>query len=206
MITYNEPWLEKGETLVCFGDSLTASKTGYVAILAEKLADARVEVVNAGRGGDKTPWALTRLETDVIARKPSAVSIFLGTNDCAVGRGCWADEPRVPAATYGDNLRWIIHLCRIAGIMKFSVTPPLHRFEGKAYREHGDVMAAYCQHAREAADDMRARFVPADIALAEARARHAQPAGLVFTTDGTHLTPDGNLIVAETMLKAWGMA
>ena len=106
-----------------------------------------IKVINAGRGGDKTPWALTRLVPDVIEKKPDAVSIFLGTNDCVIGRGRWADEPRVSPETYHGNLVWIVYLCRQAGIRKFSITPPLWRFEGAAWAEFGEAMLPYRQAA-----------------------------------------------------------
>lgn len=206
MITYDTPWLTDGDTLLCLGDSLTHSSNGYVKILQTVLGAQKISVINAGRGGDKTPWALTRLEQDVIARKPQALSVFLGTNDCAVGRGRWADEPAVPVEAYKTNLKWIVHLCRLAGISKFSLTPPLYRFEGASWREHGDIMAPYRLAAREAADEMKTRFVPADIAFAEEWAKHPGHTGLLLTTDGIHLTPEGNTILAQTMLSAWGLA
>lgn len=206
MITYDSPWLNAGDKLICFGDSLTADRNGYVRILQEKLAAQQVTVVNAGRGGDKTPWALTRLEPDIIAKKPQAISIFLGTNDCVVGRGRWADEPTVPSEVYKSNLIWIVHLCRLTGIQKFSITPPLCRFEGEAWLEHGDIMAPYRLAAREAADEMKARFVPADSVFADEWSRHPGHTGLLLTRDGTHLTKKSNELLAEAMLKAWRMA
>jgi len=205
MITQLNPWLKSGDRLICFGDSLTAGTNGYVRMLTEALQSQGIEVVNAGRGGDKTPWALTRLETDVIARKPTAVSIFLGANDAAVGHGKWSDEPTVTPEAYRCNLVWIMHLCKLSGIAKFSVTPPLWRFEGAQWAEFGDVMAPYRQMARDAADQMGARLVPADIAVAEEWARHPGHAGLLLTSDGVHMTEKGNHIVADTMLAAWGL-
>jgi lysophospholipase L1-like esterase len=205
MITHDQPWLSDNETLVCFGDSLTAARERYVKIIAEHLAPRGIQVINAGRGGDKTPWALTRLQAEVIDRKPHAVSIFLGTNDAAIGRGRWADEPQVSPEAYRCNLVWIMYLCRLAGIQKFSITPPLWRFEGDAWAEFGDVMQPYRQAAREAADEGKARLVPADIAVANEWAKHPGHTGLLMTTDGVHLTAKGNQLVAATMFATWGL-
>ena len=72
MLTPTQPWLEPGERLICSGDSLTANPGGYVRLLRERLAPRAIEVVNAGRGVDKAPWALTRLDADAIARQPAA--------------------------------------------------------------------------------------------------------------------------------------
>lgn len=206
MLKIDGPWLAAGDRLVLFGDSLTASPTGYAKLLVERLTPMGITVIPAGRGGDKTPWALTRLERDVIAQKPTAVMIFLGANDAAIGRGKWADEPRVTVEAYRCNLVWIMHLCRLAGIGKFSIIPPLWRFEAEARTDFGDVLAPYCQAARDAASEMRARFVPVDEAIAEEWARHPGHTGKLLTTDGVHMNERGNQIVAESMVRAWGLA
>lgn len=208
MLTFDTPWLAKGEKLVCFGDSLTAAQDGYVKILEDKLKKQKIKVINAGFGGDKTPAALARVRADVIALKPDAVSIFLGANDAAVGRGVWADEPRVEPAAYKSNLIWIIHLCRLAGIRKFSIATPAWHFEGAALENNGGVMPFYSIAAREAADEADARLVPLDAAFAREWLTHGSRAksGMLLTRDGTHMTPAGNELIAATMLSAWKMA
>ena len=87
------PWLAKGEKLICFGDSLTAAKDGYITIVEDKLRSLQIEVVNAGVGGDKTPNALVRLKSDVIALKPDAVSIFLEPTMPPLGVGSGRMSP-----------------------------------------------------------------------------------------------------------------
>lgn len=205
MMVYDTPWLEKGEKLVCFGDSLTAAKDGYIKTLEDSLKKLKIKVINAGLGGDKTPAALTRLRSEVIALKPDAVSIFLGTNDAAVGRGVWSDEPRVEPEAYKSNLIWIVHLCRLEGINKFSIATPAWQFEGEAFANAGGVMPKYCIGAREAADETKARLVPLDAAFArEWRLRGSKSqAGLLMTRDGVHMTAEGNHLIAATMLKTW---
>ncbi len=205
------PWLSKGETLVCFGDSLTAADPGYVSILSEVLTPRGITVVNAGRGGDKTPWALGRLDSDVISRRPDAVSIFLGANDAAVGRGVWADEPRVTPETFGCNLEWLVHLTRLYGkVAKFSIATPLWRFEGATYAMHGDILSEYGMKAREAAENMRTLLVPLDVVFERAtqagEPRRNPETGLLFTKDGTHPTAEGNRLIADAMLKTWNLA
>ena len=205
MIVNDAPWLEKGEKLVCFGDSLTAAKDGYIKILEDKLKNLDITVINAGLGGDKTPAALTRLRSEVIALKPDAVSIFLGANDVAVGRGVWSDEPRVEPVAYKSNLIWIVHLCRLEGIHKFSIATPAWQFEGEAFANAGGVMPPYCIGAREAADESKSRLVPLDAAFAQEWHLHGRKsnAGLLMTRDGVHMTPEGNRLIAATMLKTW---
>jgi len=204
------PWLEAGDRLLCFGDSLTAAEDGYVKILQDKLESRDIRVINAGLGGDKTPQALTRLKSDVIDRNPTAVSIFFGNNDAVIGRGVWRDEPIVSPLTFEDNLKWIIHLCRLhGGIRKFSITTIAARMEGRRFSEYGDIRREYCLAARHAADAMDACLVPLDAVFTELREKNIgrfSGEGLLYTLDGLHLNAEGNRIAAETMLKAWNLA
>lgn len=204
MLNFDNPWLEKGDVLVCFGDSITANQDGYVKILETTLKKHKIKVINAGLGGDKTPAALTRLQSDVLSHKPDAVSIALGTNDCAVGRHQWADEPTVPAEAYKSNLIWLVHICKLAGIKKISIATPAHNFEGNALMEQGKIMEKYCLMAREAADEMKVRLVPVDAAFEMAKLnKKPDSKGLILTRDGVHMTPKGNALIAKTMLEAW---
>lgn len=72
-----------GQTIICFGDSLTegvGSGPGedYPSVLSQGLG---VPVVNAGRRGDTTAVALSRLAADVLEKNPRLVVVMLGGND-----------------------------------------------------------------------------------------------------------------------------
>ncbi len=72
-----------GETIVCFGDSLTfgtgaGTDEDYPSRLASLLGR---EVINSGVPGNTTADALKRLEHDVLAHNPRVVLITLGGND-----------------------------------------------------------------------------------------------------------------------------
>jgi len=76
-----------GETVICFGDSLTA---GAGAVAGQAYPDHLERllgrpVVNAGVSGDTTGQALFRLEEDVLNRSPRIVLITLGGNDLKNG-------------------------------------------------------------------------------------------------------------------------
>lgn len=199
MLDFSSPFLEKGDKLVCFGDSLTAQEGSYVTHLQAALPDNKI--INAGRGGDKTTWALTRLEQDVISQAPDALLIMLGTNDAAVGRGIWADEPTVTPEAYLCNLKWIAHLCRLKGIQKITIATPFG-LEGPSYIQHGNIIAPYALAARQAADEIQARPVPLD-ALFESLRKGAPLSDMLVTSDGTHPTAEIQKEIAKTMLKAW---
>lgn len=72
-----------GQTIICFGDSLTegvGSGPGedYPSVLSQRLG---VQVINAGRRGDTTSVALSRLAADVLEKNPRLVIVMLGGND-----------------------------------------------------------------------------------------------------------------------------
>lgn len=72
-----------GETIICFGDSLTegvgaGSGEDYPTVLSRHLA---MPVVNAGRGGDTTARALERISDAVLNKNPRLVVVLLGGND-----------------------------------------------------------------------------------------------------------------------------
>jgi len=200
-----KPWIEKGETLVCFGDSITAGNASYVRLLADALEPKGVKVVNAGLPGDKTPMALTRIR-DVSEQKPDAVVFFFGANDSVIGRGRWRDEPVVEPTTFRDNLVWMMYYLKRTGVEKFSVVVPPGRCEGVGLSEFGSVCVAYQLAAREAADRMNAVLVPLDYVFAQAyKVGAPSERGLLMTTDGVHFSQKGKELASETMLEAWNM-
>jgi acyl-CoA thioesterase-1 len=96
-------------TVVCFGNSLTAGygaatpglddKTkSYPAYLQGKI---NIPVINAGRSGDTTSGALSRINNDVLSKNPKIVIIELGANDLF---------GKVSPQTTKDNMQSIIDL------------------------------------------------------------------------------------------------
>lgn len=72
-----------GETIICFGDSLTegvgaGSGEDYPAVLSRALG---MPVINAGQRGDTTAQALERLSEAVLGKRPRLVIVLLGGND-----------------------------------------------------------------------------------------------------------------------------
>jgi len=72
-----------GETIICFGDSLTEGVGAgmgedYPTVLSRRLG---MPVMNAGRRGDTTAQALQRLSEAVSQKQPRLVIVMLGGND-----------------------------------------------------------------------------------------------------------------------------
>jgi lysophospholipase L1-like esterase len=124
-----------GETIVCFGDSLTAGtgappELSYPAQLEKLVGEP---VINAGVPGDTTASALARLDSDVLAHSPRIVLITLGGNDLMGG---------VEPEDAFSRLATIVYRIQERGalVVVGGVEPPIH---GRGYPE------AYQQLARE---------------------------------------------------------
>jgi lysophospholipase L1-like esterase len=107
------------QTVVCFGASLTAGSVSfdYLELLAARPALAGFRFVNHGVNGDLAWNGLQRLDK-VIAEKPDAVTILIGTNDVNAtlserNRLRYHEFNHLPVthpdlAWYEDNLRAIV--------------------------------------------------------------------------------------------------
>ena len=76
--------LKDGDTMVFLGDSITHQclYTQYVEdYYYTRFPNLHIHFHNAGVGGDRASDALARLDDDVLAFKPSYVTILLGMND-----------------------------------------------------------------------------------------------------------------------------
>jgi len=119
-----------GETIVCFGDSLTygtgaAQGMDYPTQLAGLIG---LPVINAGVPGDTTARALARID-DILAKKPRIVLLTLGGNDL---------KNRVPKATSFNNLKTIIETIQARGALVVigGIKIPFYgRGFGKAYKD-----------------------------------------------------------------------
>jgi len=105
------------DTLVCFGDSLTAGANAtviwredelnsYPAFLQNKL---KIPIVNAGVSGNTAGNGLARIRKDVIKKNPSIVIIQFGANDFF---------QHIDITTTRNNLNAIIFLLKNNNVKK----------------------------------------------------------------------------------------
>lgn len=99
-----------GETIICFGDSLTEGVGAgpgedYPSVLSRLLG---FPVVNSGRPGDTTAQALERLPDAVLNKNPRLVIVFLGGNDFL---------RQVPRQETRKNLEEIVRRIQASGAM-----------------------------------------------------------------------------------------
>ncbi len=206
--------LRDGDRVVFYGDSITQDG-GYARLVEEYVAtrfprwDVRFE--NAGVGGDtvKGGWAgpvELRLERDVIAFRPSVVTIMLGMNDggygpfdpvtlSAFGAGYRAIVERLRQALPGVRLT----LIRSSPYDDVSRKPRFAPGYDDTLRRLGCYATSLAHPPNVGTADFRtplnaglATLVAADPALAQ-----------LLLPDRVHPSPAGHLLMGATLLRAW---
>ncbi len=206
--------LRDGDRVVFYGDSITQDG-GYARLVEEYVATRfptwHVAFENAGVGGDTVQggWAgpvSRRLERDVIAFRPTVVTIMLGMND-----GGYRPFDPVRLASFSAGYRAIVDRLRQAlpdvrlTIIRPSPFDDVSRMPQFApgyddtLRRLGCYAAALAQGPSMASADFRtplnaglARLVAADPGLAQ-----------LLLPDRIHPSAAGHLVMGATLLRAW---
>jgi lysophospholipase L1-like esterase len=194
--------------IVTLGDSIT--KGVRPGVKAEETFAARLEaalrtqgveasVLNVGIGGERTDQALKRLAKDVLAHRPSLVTIMYGTNDSYVDQGRSAS--RITVDEYRANLGRLVTELRGAGITPVLMTAPRWGKTAKlnGVGEHPNVrLEQYVAACRAVAREQHVPLVDHYQHWSAAEANGADLGG--WTTDQCHPNPDGHRVLAELLL------
>ena len=208
-------YLRSGDVVVFYGDSITDQR--LYTIFTELYAVTRypkmdVKFVHSGWGGDRVTGGGggpidTRLQRDVIAYKPTAMTIMLGMND-----GKYVNHTAADDDTYYAGYRHIIEAVRqqdpdvrITAIEPSpydDVTRP-YTLQPNGYNAvlvtYGDWIKHFAaEHHLDVAD------LNAPVVAMLRMANTADPAtAQKIIPDRIHPGPAGHLIMAEQLLKAW---
>lgn len=204
-----EPIIQDGQKLAFLGDSITQqgaqNPSGYVRLTIDGLATNGIKVtpVTAGISGHKSNDMLTRLEKDVLSKKPAVMTLSCGVNDV------WHGSRGVPLESYKQNITAILDQAAAAGVTVVVLTATM--IGEDASNENNQKLAPYNDFLRETAT---ARKLPladlnADMQAALLKAREARAARTsrdnFLTSDGVHMAPPGDLMMAEGVLRALGL-
>jgi lysophospholipase L1-like esterase len=207
--------LRNGDRVVFYGDSIT--QDGGYGQLVEAYVTTRfprwdVSFENAGVGGDtvRGGWAGTadaRLERDVIARRPTVVTIMLGMNDGGYKRF----DPTTLAA-FADGYTAIVHRLRQAlpGVrLSFIRSSPFDDVSRRpqfapgyddALRRLGCYVATLGGREKATVVDFR---TPLNAGLAALVGSNPELARQLIP-DRVHPSPAGHAVMAAALLRAWG--
>jgi lysophospholipase L1-like esterase len=206
--------LKDGDRVVFYGDSITDQRlytTFAETYVVTRFPRLKVWFVHSGVGGDRVTggWAGpidVRLPRDVIAYKPTVMTIMLGMNDGSY-RG-WDDGI---FKTYSTGYQHIVDSMKRAlpGI-RITVIQPSPFDDVTRPPSIGDgynaVLVRYGQYVKELGE--REGLLVADLnspvvsMLEKAKAEDPELAKNIIE-DRVHPGPGGHLIMAEALLKAW---
>jgi lysophospholipase L1-like esterase len=177
---------------------------GYVPIAAAhlqaRLASPDLKIFNRGIGGNRVCDLLKRVDEDLIALKPTVVSILIGINDVwrrydsgdATDVKAFERDYRAILKKIKDQLG-----ARVVLLEPFVLhTPPDRAKWREDLNPKIDVV-------RELAIDFKAELLPLDGLFAQAA---AQAPAAYWAEDGVHPTAAGHALMAETWLENAGLA
>ncbi|NQT82312.1 SGNH/GDSL hydrolase family protein [bacterium] len=192
--------LKDGETIVFLGDSITQAGTaaeGYITLfkLACDVTGHRIKFINSGISGHKSNDMLARLQKDVIDHHPDWVSISCGVNDV------WHGERGVPLPDYKKNMTKIVDRCLAAGIkvLLLTATPIYEDPNSKENKK----LAAYNDFLRQLAKEKKVLLCDLNEAFMSLYAKKRTKDN-IWTTDGVHMKPRGNRLMAREIFRALG--
>ncbi len=194
--------LEDGDSIVFLGDSITQAGSkpeGYVSLfkLTCDMNGYEVKVINSGISGHKSNDMLARLDRDVIGLEPDWVSISCGVNDV------WHGEKGVPLPDYKKNMTEIVERCQQAGIkvLLLTATPIYEDLQGPENKK----LRHYNAFLRQLAKEKNLLLCDLFKAFAETYQLKLENDFRLLTTDGVHMKPRGNRLMARKILQTLGM-
>lgn len=198
----------KPKRVVFFGDSITQAGVqpgGYITRMTEMLAkqgkSADYELIGAGIGGNKIYDLFLRMDTDVLARQPDVVYVYVGVNDVwhkrTAGTGTDPDK-------FMKFYEAVIKKLQAANAQVILCTPAAIGEKTDFSNEQDGDLNQYSQLIRDLAAreklplvDLRKAFL--DYNLKNNPGNKAQG---ILTTDRVHLNDTGNQFVAGQMMEA----
>jgi lysophospholipase L1-like esterase len=208
-------YLKDGDRVVFYGDSITDQR--LYTTFAETYAVTRfpkmnVTFVHSGWGGDRVTGGGggpidVRLDRDVIAYKPTVVTIMLGMNDAS-----YRPFQENIFNTYTKGYKHIVEKLKadVPGVRLTLIKPsPYDDFTRKPSFEEGynSVLIRYGDFVHELAQTSGADFADLNTLVVDAtkKAFQSDPVLAVelLNKDRIHPGPGGQLLMAYALLKAW---
>lgn len=195
--------------IVFIGDSITEwgrdgsprdVGTGYVKLIHDYLIttypDKKFEMYNKGVGGNRITDLLQRWQKDVIDLQPDVVSISIGINDV------WRqmDNPNLEQITpvkFESIYRDLIN--QVKEQTKASIIVMEPTVIGEELQSEGNVILKdYVSIVQKIGNQTKVKVVPThDAFISYLKTNNGHP----LTTDGVHMTPLGNMLIAKTWLN-----
>ena len=195
----------KKKKVVFFGDSITAAGIrpgGYIKLMDSLLLQQGLnndyELVGAGVSGDKIYDLYLRIEEDVLKQNPDIVVIYVGVNDVwhKSSSGTGTDYPK-----FGKFYEAVVKKLQAAGSKVIVCTPAvIGEKTDNSNQQDGDLnfysnwLRSFTAKNNIPLVDLRNGFIQYNL-----KNNPQNKESGILTTDRVHLTPAGNLFVAQEM-------
>jgi lysophospholipase L1-like esterase len=207
-------FLKDGDRVVFYGDSITDQRlytTFTESFVVTRFPGRKIEFIHSGWGGDRVTGGSggpidVRLQRDVIAYRPTVVTIMLGMND---GRYRAFDEEIF--RTYVNGYAQMVDVIQAAlpharlTLIRPSPYDDVTREPGFP-GGYNAVLVRYGQYLKELAAKKGAGLADLNTAVVAAleKAKAADPkTAQRIVPDRVHPGPGGHLLMAGELLKAW---
>ncbi len=200
--------LKKGDKIAFLGDSITqagARGKGYIKLikaeLEKKHKDLDIEIIGAGISGNKVPDLQSRVEHDVIEKKPTLVFVYIGINDVWHGEN---DPSRgTPKDKFEAGLKEVIGKIQAAGARVVLCTPSVIGEKNDGTNKLDKQLDEFAEISRKVAKEMKVPVCDLRKAFIEYLKKNNEENEEkgILTADRVHLNDAGNRLVADEMLK-----
>ncbi len=218
--------VKEGEKIAFLGDSITEGgnkKGGYVTLVMDALNREGLKVthVPAGISGHKSSDMLARLEKDVLSKEPDWMLLSCGVNDVwhftlKLGNRTFTG---VPLEDYKKNVRAIVEQAEAKGIKVMILTSTMIGEDPE--KDTNKKLAPYNDFLRELVKEKKLPLADLNEEMQAALKGIPDEAGKAkmfgepgyernvknkLTTDGCHMNPLGNIMMAKGVLRAFGLS
>lgn len=189
-----------GDSITQFGNNFSG---GYVNLVISGLQANGINAVKipAGISGNKSNQMLERLQRDVISKKPDFMTLSCGVNDV------WHGKRGIPLPEYKKNITELIDKAQAAGIKVCILTATM--ITENPASSWNVKLADYNRFLRQLAKEKGCLLVDLNEnmqkGIAEFKAKYPKFKGNLYTTDGVHMNPYGNAMMAEGILRGFGL-
>ncbi len=196
------PEIRSDARIAFMGDSITDMgfwKTGYCSLVMKGLEVNGIKAVGipAGISNQSSRQMLSRFESSVISRNATVMTLNSGVND--VGQG-------VPLKEYEKNMTEMVERAQKAGIKVYILTATL--IQEDLSNQQNTKAVDYNAFIRRLAKEKGCVLVDLNTEMRERlrllREKYPQMKKNIITVDGLHMTPFGNLMMAESVLRGFG--
>lgn len=199
--------IKNNSTVAFMGDSITQFghryEGGYVNLVTGilKKQGLNFKVVKAGISGHKSNQMLARVQKHVIDHKADFLFLSCGVNDV------WHGRRGVPLEQYKKNMTAIVEKCQKAGITVCIMTATM--IGENTNNANNRKLAAYNAFLRRLAAEKKCLLADTNAAMAkqiaDLKKRFPKVKGHLLTTDGVHMAPAGDMMMARTLLETVGV-